>query len=310
MPTLVITGGTRGLGRAVVDWVLAEPGWRVIVMGRGSATLPGLSPENTARVQIVPTELSDLRAVARACDDVIARLGPERITALALNAGLNAIRGNPVSADGYELHFAVNHLAHVLIADRLAPHMEAGGHIVLTSSETHDPDAFSLFGISRAVWQDPAEFADATKSQMQVPDEVNRGESRYSLSKLCNAMHAHALAAEYPQLVTASFNPSVVGATGIARDRNAVQVYLWGTLLPLLSHVLPWARTLAQSSGDLAWLLTKADLKAVSGSYFDGRRAQPGSADSRDPAKIDRLMVVSRQLIADALSKTASTAKA
>lgn len=299
MRTLVMTGGTRGLGRAVVDWFLARPDWRILVLARGP--IPGLAPPDAARVEAIPADLGDLRSVQNACTSVLGRLGSDGITALALNAGLQSVRGDQASADGFEIHFAVNHLANVLIADRLAPRIAPGGRIVLTASEVHDPAAFCLMGISRATWQDPLELADCARAQRHVPGEVDRGESRYSASKLCNVMHARALAVQYPGLATASFNPSVVPATGIARERNGLQRYLWRTLMPALTPLLPGARSVSHSSGDLAWLIAEAPLLPLSGSYFDGRRNRPGSDDSRDPAKIARLMQVSRELIARTL---------
>jgi NAD(P)-dependent dehydrogenase (short-subunit alcohol dehydrogenase family) len=308
MRTLVITGGTRGLGRAVVDRVLALPDWRIILLARGANPLTGLAPAVASRVDVVAADLADLRSVQRACSDVRSRLGGSDIAALALNAGLQSSRADPVSADGFELHFAVNHLAHVLIADQLAPHVARGGHIVLTSSGVHDPEAFRLVTISRATWQDPTELADAKLSQARVRGDVERGESRYSASKLCNVMHARALAEQYPDLAVASFTPGVVPATDIARERDALQRYLWRTLLPALAPVLPGVRSVSRSSGDLVWLITEAQLKPVSGSFFDGRRPSPGSPDSRDKAKISRLMDVSRSLIAQALQEERSAA--
>ena len=118
MRTLVMTGGTRGLGRAVVDRVLALPDWRIILFARGANPLTGLAPAVASRVDVVAADLADLRSVQRACSDVRSRLGGSSdFEALALNAGLQSARKDPVSADGFELHFAVNHLAHVLIAD-------------------------------------------------------------------------------------------------------------------------------------------------------------------------------------------------
>jgi NAD(P)-dependent dehydrogenase (short-subunit alcohol dehydrogenase family) len=308
MRTLVMTGGTRGLGRAVVDRVLALPDWRMILFARGANPLTGLAPEVASRVDVVAADLADLRSVQRACRDVRNRLGGSGIAALAFNAGLQSSRADPVSADGFELHFAVNHLAHVLIADQLAPHVARGGRIVLTSSGVHDPEAFCLVTISRATWQDPTELADAKLSQARVRGDVERGESRYSASKLCNVMHARALAEQYPDLAVASFNPGVVPATDIARERSALQRYLWRSLLPALAPVLPGVRSISRSSWDLAWLVTEAQLKPVSGSFFDGRRPSPGSPDSRDKAKISRLMDVSRSLIAQTLQEERSVA--
>ena len=301
MPTLVMTGGTRGLGRVVVDRVLALPGWRIILLARGTNPLTGLPPAVASRVDIVAADLADLRSVERACGDVRGRLGGSDIAALALNAGLQSWRTDPISTDGFELHFAVNHLAHVLIADQLAPHMTRGGRIVLTTSGLHDPWAFCIVPITRARWQDPTELADAKLSQARVRGDINRGEARYCASKLCNVMVARALAQQHPDLAVASFTPGVLPGTDISRERDILQHLMWRWLLPVLAPVLPGVRSLARSSGDLVWLITEAQLEPVSGSFFDGRQPSPGSPDSRDKAKIARLMEVSRGLIAQTL---------
>lgn len=301
MRTLVMTGGTRGLGQRAAELVLARGNWRVLLIGRHlpqSPELDGLGPD---RLELVHADLSSLHEVSAACDAVLARLAGAPIHALALNAGIQAIQGDQASQDGFEAHFAVNHLAHVLIADRLAPHLERGGRIVITGSEVHDPEAFCLMGISRAEWQDPNDFADPARSQSHMQGNVDRGEARYSASKLCNVMHARALAGELPHLAVVSFNPSVVPGTGIARERNALQRYLWRTLAPALAPIVPGMRHVNTSGGDLAWLVCEAHLAPLSGSYIDGRRPDPGSAESRDPAKIARLMHVSRELLCSVL---------
>src|SRR5262245_50281314 len=184
MHTLVMTGGTRGLGRAVVDRVLVLPDWRIIVIARGANHLRDLSPEAADRVEVVAADLADLRSVQRACSDVLNRLAGSQIAALALNAGLQSSRNDLVSADGFELHFAVNHLAHVLIADQLAPRMAPSGRILVTTSGLHDPWAFCIVPFSRAAWQDPTELADGKRSQARLRGDANRGEARYCASKL------------------------------------------------------------------------------------------------------------------------------
>jgi protochlorophyllide reductase len=69
-------------------------------------------------------------------------LGGRRIDAVVLNARIQTITGDQASADGLELTFAVNFLAHFLIAERLKGGLRPGGWIITTSSEVHDPDAF------------------------------------------------------------------------------------------------------------------------------------------------------------------------
>ena len=257
MPTLVMTGGTRGLGRAVVDRVLALPDWRIVLLARGANPLAGLAPAIASRVDVVAADLADLRSVQRACRDVRSSLGGDDIAALALNAGLQSWRKDPVSADGFELHFAVNHLAHVLIADQLAPHMARGGRIVLTTSGLHDPWAFCIVPITRARWQDPNELADAKLSQARVRGDVNRGEARYCASMRCNVMIARACAEQYPNLAVASFTPGVLPGTDIARERDILQHLLWRWLLPLLVPVLPGVRSVSRSSGCRAYFCSR-----------------------------------------------------
>ena len=223
---------------------------------------------------------------------------------MALNAGVQPVLGDQQTIDGLELCFGVNHLAHFHLGERLAPVVRTGGRVVITSSVVHDPEAFCLVGITRALWEDPSAMDDPRRAQAQLAERVDRGEARYCASKLLNLMHARHLSRQQPRFATLAYNPSVVPGTEIARDRNALQILGWKFVLPLLAPVLPWVRSIEHAAGDLVWLLVEADAMTLSGQYVDGRSVAPGSEASRDPVKIERMVDVSRKILAQRFSPT------
>lgn len=284
----------------MVERLLAEqPEWRIILLARPSAHVSELAATaDPARLSVVDADLASLASVARSMSAVTKLLDGEAIDAVALNAGIQAVDGDRLSTDGLELTFAVNHLAHFFIASSLAPYIRTGGRLVYTSSEVHDPEAFCLVGIARAAWQSPDVLADGARSQMHLPEGVERGEARYSASKLLNLMSARHFAVAEPRFATYAFNPSVVPGTDIARERNIFQILSWKYLLPALAPILPGARSINRSAGDLLWLVTEADAEALRGHYVNGRTVEAGSDESRDPAKIEAVAGISRALIA------------
>jgi len=300
----VITGGTSGIGRSVVTRLLADwQNYRITVVAHPSPRISELRalPGAYERLSVVNGDLASLRSIAKACDQIQGMLGSDLIDVLALNAGVQVVRGNASSADGLELSFAVNFLAHFLIVERLKWLLRPGGRIVFTSSEVHDPDAFCLVGITRATWQDPLVLADAERSQNHIASPVDRGEARYCASKVIGLMYVRHLARALPGVSVLAFNPSVVPGTEIARDRNGLQRLGWKYVLPFLTPLLPGARSLKTSASDLLWLMTEADGRRLSGHYIDGRVAQPGSEESRDEAKIARVVEVGHSLLATML---------
>lgn len=297
---MVMTGGTSGIGRGALRRLLSErANWTVILLARPSPRVDELKslPGAGKRLAVIDADLASLGSVDQACDQVVSLLGQRQIDALALNAGIQTVRGDQSSADGLELAFAVNFLAHFLIVERLKELLGPGGRIVMTSSEVHDPDAFCLMGIGRATWQDPLVLADPARSQEHVVSVVDRGEARYCASKLLSLMHARHLALELPDIGVIAFNPSVVPGTEIGRDRNWLQQLGWKYIMPLLAPILPGARGLERSASDLLWLVTEADAQSLSGQYVDGRVPQPGSGESRDPVKIARAVETAYALL-------------
>lgn len=298
---LLLTGGTSGIGRRTLERLLDErPDWRVILLARPSPQADALRelPGADRRLTIVDADLAHLQSVARACDRVASMIGAGSVDAVALNAGVHCVRGDATSADGLELTFAVNYLAHFLIGERLKSLMRPAGRVVVTSSVLHDPAKYCLIiGHGRVRWQDPLDLADPVRSQQHFRSVINRGEARYSASKLLNVIHARHLAKELPDAGVVAYNPNVVPGTEIGRDRNWFLRIGWKHLLPPFAPILPGARTIERAASDLVWLLTEADVSSLSGQYVDGRLPQPGSPDSRDPAKIARTVEVARVLL-------------
>lgn len=87
---VIVTGGGRGLGRAIAEGFAAE-GCRVAITGRNreilEATAAGIATRFGAEVMACPADAADEDQIAAMSQSVVARWG--RIDALVNNAGIN-----------------------------------------------------------------------------------------------------------------------------------------------------------------------------------------------------------------------------
>jgi len=135
----VITGATGGLGLATAT-ALAEMGANVVMLGRDGergaaaaqrvreAAAPG------ADASFVSLDLSSLASVCAAAAEIASR--HDAVHVLVNNAGVH-LRARAVSADGFEMTWAVNHLGPFLFTNQLLPQLRAADDariVTVTSS--------------------------------------------------------------------------------------------------------------------------------------------------------------------------------
>ena len=224
MTTTLITGPTRGLGRATA---LALAGRTdLLLVGRGGTALTEVADAARARgsrVHAIACDLSrlaDVRAAAATARDLLAG---EPLRALIANAGLMPADTRAVSADGYELTFAVNHLAHAQLIDDLLDTMTQGAmtqgaitqgsRIVLLGSNTYRANFWRrLLRVPEAQWRDPVELARPTGG-------TEPGGVAYSNAKLAILYYAHELQRHAGARVgVAVFEPGWMPGTALSRD--------------------------------------------------------------------------------------------
>ncbi len=227
---VVMTGATSGFGVHTVQHFAALPNTRVIIGARGSgrSVPPG--------VEVVPLDLASLVSVREFADAVVKRLGNTRIDLLVLNAGMRGSDADQLSAEGYGLSFAVNHLAHYLLVRLLLPRMAEHSRLVITSSNMHNPPFEAL----RPKSFDLEEWAHPTKGGS------GDGMRAYSVSKLCNLMTAQSVArldeVKARNINVIAFNPGLTGGVG-GGDASALQKALFSvithTIYPLIGLFRP-----------------------------------------------------------------------
>ena len=270
--SVLITGGNSGIG-LVCARVLAAAGWHVLIASRNRGASDAAVREiarssATGKVEALELDLASppsVRAVAR---DVAAR--GLSLRALVCNAGLQFNTGPQLSADGYELTFAVNHLGHFLLTNLLFAQLlqSAPARIVIVASGVHDPAMRT--GMPKPAISDIDTLA-ATGGPKR--GEFN-GRLAYVNSKLCNVWFAYELArrlGDRPVTVN-GWEPGLVPASGLARDYPPAMRFLWDNVLPLvtgsLSPFIPSLSTLSRSGKALARMVTDPELAKTTGKYF------------------------------------------
>lgn len=277
---VLVTGANTGIGRATAE-ALAGMGARVFVGGRNAAKVDAAVAairQTTGNDAVEPLvgDLASLAAVRRLADALLSRT--ERLDVLINNAGvfLNQRRD---SADGFELTFAVNHLAPFALTTALLPLLKASApaRIVTVSSALH----------SKPKTLDVAALADPPKFS---------GSAAYGRSKLCNVLFTRALARRLEGTgVTANcLHPGVI-ATEIGDDGDLTGAF--GFVWRLIKTFMPGPADGAKTSVHLA---SAAEVADTTGEYFDKCRPARSSPLSKDAALAEALWAESERLVAAA----------
>jgi NAD(P)-dependent dehydrogenase (short-subunit alcohol dehydrogenase family) len=269
--TILITGATDGLGRALAAELAAE-GATVLVHGRdddrGRAAIDELGG-NTHWLRADLSSLADVRALA---EQVRSEHG--RLDVLVNNAGIGTtIDGSDdraLSRDGYELRFAVNYLAGYLLTRLLVPLLE--------------PSAPARIVNVASAGQAPIDFDDV------MLERGYSGGRAYSQSKLAQIMFTFDVADELRGrgVIANCLHPGTYMPTKMVRDAGVTPV------TPLEDGVQATRR-----------LVADPELDDVTGQYFNGLRPTDPHPQARDPDARRRLHEISRQLCAEFLSPAA-----
>jgi len=266
--TILITGSTDGVGR-VVAHRLGAAGARVLVHGRdaarGKATVAEIEAAG-GKAEFLVADLSSLAEVRRLAEAVRART--DRLDILINNAGIGtAGQGakRQVSADGYELRFAVNYLAGFLLTSELLPLLRASApaRIVNVASAGQ-----------RAI-----DFGDVMLTRSYD------GVRAYCQSKLAQILFTIGLAEQ-------------LKGSGVTVNALHPASYM-NTTMVRLAGVTPWS-SVETGADAILNLATSPALEGRSGLYFDGLRESRADAQAYDAKARQQLRALSLDLVGPA----------
>jgi NAD(P)-dependent dehydrogenase (short-subunit alcohol dehydrogenase family) len=305
----VVTGPTSGMGRSMA-LALATSDATVFLVARDRGKLDALVGEIDragGRAVAVVADFTDLAAVARAAQDIVARARQDglRLVGLLNNAGMQHRRPSK-TAEGLDQTYTVNHLAAFVLTDALVPALAPGAAVVFVGSATEDPDAAgaTAFGFrgARFVSVDDSAHGRWAPGGSTVP-----GLDAYATSKLCNILTARGLAREVPSECVRffAFDPGLVPGTGLAHGEvQGFIVFAWHYILPIMARFKKGWSTPRRAARVAARLLKDDSGVIPNGAYCDdGGRPQPGSAAVRDDALAARVVAETRAFLQTALGR-------
>jgi retinol dehydrogenase 12 len=272
--TCLVTGATRGIGRATAE-ALARLGATVLVHGRDSASVGAVCralvrATGNADIAGVVADFSSLDAVRRLAADVAVQ--HERLDILVNNAGTSALTRR-TTKDGFEWLFGVNHLAPFVLTNALLPLLTAStpARIVTVASMAYRRGALDL---------------DDPNWEKRKYDSLKA----YGASKLANILFTRELARRLGgKGVTAnSLHPGVV-ATNIFAHLGPFGRLFGVIARPLLLSAAAGAKT-------SVYLASSPSVAGVTGKFFDRCRETALEAGAEDAAVARRLWELSERL--------------
>lgn len=275
--TVVVTGGTSGIGKAAAAELARRRGNVVITArdrSRGEAALAEITRSaGWAQVELAELDLASLASVRACAGRLLAE--HERLDVLVLNAGGMKTQRQETE-DGFEWTFQVNHLGHHLLTRLLEERLVASApsRVVVVSSVIHRRSG----GI---------DFDD-----LQAADGY-RGMKVYARAKLANLLFARELARRLDGTgVTVNALHPGTARTGWGGDGDARGLLRLGLFLGRPLFLSP-----QQAAQTVVHLAAAEEMEGRTGGYYVRRRRATPAAVGRDVDAARRLWQVSEELL-------------
>ncbi len=272
----LVTGATDGIGKAAATEFVRR-GASVTLVGRNKLKTESVVAELKAasgneNIDYLLCDLSRMADVKRMAEEF--KAGHDRLDVLVNNAG--ATFKKPIlGPDGYELTFALNHLAYFQLTTSLLDLIRntPGARIVSTSSSMQARGKILLPDIATSV--------------------NGSGPNAYAASKLANILFTKALQQRLSDtdVVANCFEPGMVRTRfgGFGSDQ--------GFLLNIVYALAkPFSSTPEQGADSLIWLATSSEAASVRGQYISKRRAVTPQKQALDTQLAEDLWVLSEEL--------------
>jgi len=259
---ILVTGSSDGIGKQTAA-DLAGLGASVIVHGRDKARTEKAVDDvrrisGSADVTGVSCDLSSMEEIRALSGQLHEQY--DSIDVLINNAGVYKNQRH-TSRDGFELTFAVNHLAYFLLTGLLLDLLTRSSYarIVNVASQAH---------------------ASKLDFENLQGERFYEGYDAYARSKLCNIMFTYRLA----ELLTESHVTANVLHPGVIATKLLHEG--WGS----------GGSSLHQGSGTSIYLAASEEVTGLSGKYFSNRRMVNSASVSYDPSLQAKLWSASEEM--------------
>lgn len=267
--TLLVTGGTSGLGAETILALSQHNPGHIFFSGRNAASAEAVISRVTSSTKLASTppvtflkcDLSSLDSVASAAKEF--RTKSEGLDVLFCNAGILA-HPPGLTTDGYEIQFGTNHLGHALLIRLLLPTLQRSldPRIVINSSE-----AFQMAPSGGIAF----DSLKTTQSWRVLGDWL-----RYGQSKMANILYAKELAQRYPEVLSVSLHPGVI-KTGMVENAGLFNRFL--LYIKYMGKII----TIEQGAYTQLWAGTSERGKIENGGfYYPIGELNSGNATARD----------------------------
>ena len=274
--TAVVTGCNSGLGYETMR-VLAMRGAHVIGTGRNLEKASKACSSVSGKTTPVALELSNFDSIIE-CANTIAKLTLP-IDILVCNAGINTFSDLEL-VNGVERTFAVNHLGHFLLVNRLMPLLRESResrivHVSSKSAYVQAPDVGIDF------------------DNLKGEGDFDYWEA-YGRSKLANALFSLELSTRLKgsSITSNALHPGLV-QTNIARNAPVILRTAFDWFGGLIS------KSIEEGAATQVYVATNPNLKEVSGAFFEDCNPVNVSGDHFlfDKAMAERLWTTSEKMI-------------
>ncbi|KAE9365466.1 NAD(P)-binding protein [Stipitochalara longipes BDJ] len=255
---ILLTGGTAGVGKEAVLELAKHSPKHIYFTGRNAQAAEAVitaCKSASSNLTFISCDQTSLSSVSQAAK-LFLQKSENQLDILICNAGVMAIPPG-VSKDGYEIQFAINHLAHALLIKLCLP------ALLKAAEEKGDARIVSVTSLG---------FKSAPKEGIIFKDLKTSQESfgwsakfiLYGQSKLANVLYASHLAKLYPKLTVTSIHPGLILGTNLTDQMG----WFDRTLIRVVSLHLPRIK-MQEGAYNTLWAATSIDKNLQTGGIYE-----------------------------------------